>query len=190
MKLTSSPRNTVLIVGAFACLGGYLLDHKVKQVVDTHVIVKGGTPAVIPPQLDSLRQLYPLLATPQQQPAVPAENAVPGAVQAPQSLDQLFGKVAKPKGDSKAKAPEVVDYFAALNQSKAKNVRLDGLAPGVGAVINGAFIAIGEPIPSLEYPSDTDQKKMLIPRLSTVAPAGITIREPNGSRSIVVTITQ
>ena len=65
--------------------------------------------------------------------------------------DQLFGKGTKPKGDSKAKAPEVVDYFAALNQTKAKNVRLDGLAPGVGAVINGAFIAIGDPIPSLEY---------------------------------------
>jgi hypothetical protein len=57
-------------------------------------------------------------------------------------------------------------------------------------VINGIFIAVGDPIPSLEYPADAEQKKMVVPRLTTVAPAGITIREPNGSRSIVVTIAQ
>lgn len=189
MKLTTSPRSTVLIIGAFACIAGYFFDQQVRHAIDSHAIVTVGTPPVMPPQLDNLRQLYPLLATPQR-PADAAEGAAPDAVLAPQSLDQLFGKGTKPKGDSKAKAPEVVDYFAALNQTKAKNVRLDGLAPGVGAVINGAFIAIGDPIPSLEYPSDTDQKRMVVPRLSTVAPAGITIREPNGSRSIVVTIAQ
>lgn len=191
MKRTAiSPRSAATMLGVLCCLGAYQADQLLRTAAATSMTVSGGTPAARPAQLDSLQQLYPLLATPQIQQQAQADGTG-DTPPVPQTLDQLFGRAARAaKPDGKLKAQEPVDYFAALNQSKAKNVRLDGLAPGVGAVINGIFIAVGDPIPSLEYPADAEQKKMVVPRLTTVAPAGITIREPNGSRSIVVTIAQ
>lgn len=191
MKKTAiSPQNAVALLGVLGCLVAYQANQLLRTTVVAHMTVTGGTPPARPAQLDSLKQLYPLLATPQTQDQSQGKGAA-DTPPVPQTLDQLFGRAARAaKVDGKAKAQEPVDYFAALNQSKAKNVRLDGLAPGVGAVINGMFIAVGDPIPSLEYPADAEQKKMVVPRLTTVAPAGITIREPNGSRSIVVTIAQ
>jgi hypothetical protein len=189
MKLTSNPRNTLIIIGAVASLAVYQLDHQIHDAVLNHMRVTGGTPPVSPARLDNLQQLYPLLATPNK---APEAVDIRAAAAAPQSLDQLFGRIVKTttKLEGKDKAPEVVDYFAALNQTKAKNIRLDGLSPGVGAIINGAFVHVGEPITSLQYPADADQKKMVVPRLTTVAPGGISIREPNGNRTIVVTFNQ
>lgn len=188
MKLISNPRHATVLIGAAACLAAYVANQQVSQFLLSHTPIYGGTPTVPQARLNDLQQLYPLLAIPR--PPTPSPRAQTTGT-TPQTLDELFGRSPPVKTEpsvSTYRPPEAIDYFAALEKTKNKNIRLDGLSPRVGAIINGKFIAVGGQIDSLAYPADASQTRLIVPRLTAVTNVGVAIREPHGTRTIIVTL--
>ena len=79
--------------------------------------------------------------------------------------------------------PPPPDYFKALTENRL--VKLDATTDG-GAIINGRFIAYGEPIEAFPYPIGNSSKTPA-PRLRKAQAAGtVLVQEPNGRRSFTL----
>ncbi|MCD5327910.1 hypothetical protein ACFFU8_09250 [Chromobacterium piscinae] len=191
-KIETSSRNILLILGLAAAAGVYYGDQQLRVTLDQSLLIVGGMPPINATHEDKLKQLYPLMATAPAkdprilQPDVPGSTlaAPPGAT----NMDQIFEiRAAKSEASAAATEPAAPDYFALLQTNQL--MKLDATAPGLGAFINGKYIALGHPIEQFAYPSGPG-KAEIAPVLTVVSETSVLIAEPRGKRRIQLTMNK
>lgn len=135
-------------------------------------------------QAQNNKNALPLITAKDPAPTTPTAP-VTNTISAP-ALAQLFRTAASATAPTNnapitEPPPKAIDYFSLLRQ----HVRLDGTTQH-GAIINGAYLPIGDPIDQFAYPTNpTNTAKTFPPRLIATTATTATIQEAHGKRTLI-----